>query len=227
MNGIFGGALLVKDTALHEKIAREMIQVQPLMSSGRLFGKLGFCLFYDILTHPWFYTPFASKIIDLLDKSGHVDKDAVKRTEVPEEYLCQMTSMQASLILDGLKYWKEQAEASRHIATQYMQALEGKQDLIHIPPLPAGSFQTYLQFPVWVSKSNGTLKRYLRGHQVDINVDFFRDVSSLDCFSEYGRDCPNTQALLNHLALLPTYPRQDRHYTERVTKSLEAFRIDP
>ena len=226
VNGIFGGALVTKDARVLNAI-RETSIACPLMSTGRLFSKLFFCFSYDILTHPWFYTPFASKIIDLLDESGHVDKDAVRRTEVPPEYLCQMTSMQASLILDGLKTWKQQAEASREIADSYTQALINQTNAIHIPPLPGGGYPTNLQFPVWVEESNLSPKRYLRQQSIDINVDFFRDVSSLDCFSEYVQECPNTHALLGHLALLPTYPRQDKPYTELVIRSLEAFRIDP
>ena len=91
------------------------------------------------------------------------------------------------------------------------------------PSLPPEGYQTYLQFPVWVESSNRLLKKHLRARKVDINVDFFRDVSSLECFSEYQEQCPNTQMLLNHLALLPTYPRQDTAYTARVSKGLDDF----
>ena len=193
------------------------------MSAKKIFGKFLFCLAYDVFTHPWVYTPFAFQIIDLLDKNGHVDKDAVMRTELPKSYLCQMSSMQASLILKGLKGWKQQAEASGEIAQAYTQALQSKQESVVVPDLPSASYQTYLQFPVWVKDSNVLFKKHLRKRKVDINIDFFRDVSSLECFAEYQQDCPNTQRLLKHLALLPTYPRQDQAYTQRVAKGLDEF----
>ncbi len=222
VNGIFGGALLVKDTKVLRAI-EEKVKDRPLFSAKKLFGKLLFCLSYDVFTHPWFYTPLVFQVIDLLDKNGHVDKDAVKRTEIPKSYVCQMNSMQASLIIKGLQDWKHQAEASRTIAQAYTDAIANKDDSILIPPLPPASYQTYLQFPVWVKDSNVLFKQHLRERKVDINIDFFRDVSNLECFSEYQQDCPNTRQLLEHLALLPTYPRQDQGYTQRVSKGLDDF----
>lgn len=222
VNAIFGGALLVKDQKVLSKI-EQTISTFPLMSATKIFGKLLFCLFYDLLTHPWIYTPLSIPFMNMLDKNGHVDKDAIKRTQIPSSYLSQMTSMQASLILAGLKTWQAQAKRSRQIASGYNTAISQQDSSLCHPTCPPGAFNTYLQFPIWVDVSNRELKKWLRTQQVDINVDFFRDVSSLECFAEYATDCPNTKSLLEHLALLPTYPRQDTHYTQRVTKALEQF----
>jgi len=161
--------------------------------------------------------------MDMLDNSGHVDKDTFKRTTIPNGYLCQMTSLQASLILAGLKEWQTQAAQSRHIASVYAKSVKDRGVYLRAPILPKDTFNTYLQFPIWVDDSNQKLKKWLREQKVDINVDFFRDVSSLECFAEYGCENPNTQLLLKHLALLPTYPRQDARYTGRVSQSLEEF----
>ncbi|MBT6175655.1 MAG: hypothetical protein HOI23_00310 [Deltaproteobacteria bacterium] len=222
VNALFGGALVIKDKTVLNNI-HKTVQRFPLMSFGKIFGKLLFCLFYDLLTHPWVYTPLASTFMNMLDKNGHVDKDAVKRTKIPPSYLSQMTSMQATLVLAGLKTWQNQAKQSRQIASHYSTAISLQGETLHHPAGPSGAFNTYLQFPIWVDPSNRELKKWLRTRQVDINVDFFRDVSSLDCFAEYATDCPNTKHLLEHLALLPTYPRQDSAYTRRVSKALEDF----
>jgi dTDP-4-amino-4,6-dideoxygalactose transaminase len=226
INAVFGGALLVKDKAVLENIEKK-ISTFPLMSGGKIFGKLLFCLFYDLLMHPWVYTPLSNSFMNMLDQNGHVDKEAVKRTRIPSSYLSQMTSMQASLVLAGLKTWQEQAKQSRKIASDYNTAITCQTGSLWHPVCPPGVFNTYLQFPIWVDPSNQKLKKWLRTQRVDINVDFFRDVSSLDCFSEYRVDCPNTKSLLRHLALLPTYPRQDAHYTRRVSKALEEFMLQP
>lgn len=226
VNAIFGGALLVKDKKVLQKIEKE-IASYPLMSLGKIFRKLIFCLFYDLLTHPWVYTPLSTPFMNMLDQNGHVDKETVRRTQIPASYLSQMTSMQASLILAGLKSWQDQAKQSRKIASDYNTAITRQAGPLCHPVCPPGAFNTYLQFPIWVAPSNQNLKKWLRTHRVDINVDFFRDVSSLECFAEYEVDCPNTKRLLGHLALLPTYPRQDAHYTRRVAKALEEFMLEP
>ena len=220
INGLFGGGLVIRDPALRAKI-RAQLSSMPLMGFKRLLGKAGFCLAYDILTHPWVYSVFPRSIMRALDQNGHVDKDAVRKETLPVGQLCQMTSLQAVLIMDGLALWERRVEQVRELARRYSRSIADSPQHLAIPPAPDGVYNIYLQFPVVTCPNNRRLKEFLADRLVDINIDFFRDVSSLPCFEEFNSDCPNTELLLVSLALLPAYPRQDESYHLRVCGALQ------
>ena len=48
-----------------------------------------------------------------------------------------------------------------------------------------------------------------------------RDCSTLECFAEWHRPCPNSTATAGQLTLLPTYPT---YGAEQVRKNIEAIR---
>lgn len=221
INCLFGGALLIKDQKIFIE-CQKTISSWSLMSPWRILSKLLFCISYDLFTSSRFYNIFTTKVIELMDKNGHIDKDAVRKEKIPDEYLCQMTSLQASLALSQLSQYENWAKTSSQIALSYRDFINQESINFKNFPMKSLNHQSFLQTPVWALKSNKEIKILLKKHLIDINIDFFRNLSQLECFKDLEQDCPNTQELLDHLALFPSYPKISINYVEKIKSALRS-----
>lgn len=222
VNGLFGGALFVKDGDVFKNIMKKN-NALPLFSAKLLWKKFLFCLFYEALTHPLIYTPFKNKIMDMFDELGHVDKDAQKKTVLPKQNLVQMTSLQADLIINSLKVFDGYNLLSQKLAHSLLSQVQSL-SYGHKTQLEDNHYtHSYLQFPVVFKQENTTVKSYMRDQGIDVNTDFFRDLNSLDCFYEYKTDCSKVKNMIKHLVLYPTYARQSESYNNLVGREIKKW----
>jgi dTDP-4-amino-4,6-dideoxygalactose transaminase len=157
--------------------------------------------------------------VDAINNRMKIDVDPILKREMPADYLCRMTPLQARLILAQLDRVDRDMRRRIEAAQIYHRGLSDIPELL-LPPMRTDSSHMYWYFPIQFDKRH-ELVAYAMRHSRDITESYHRNCADLPCFSPWYRDCPNARATASSLIYLPTYPR----YTDReIEKTVQVIR---
>jgi dTDP-4-amino-4,6-dideoxygalactose transaminase len=228
VNAFYGGMVVTDDPALRNRVASEVAKL-PLQPMSVFLKKVLSALQTDIVTFPplfrlgffWLFRYAFLNDVDAINKRMRIDIDPQLRTEMPEDYLCRMTPLQARLILSQLDRVDRDTQSRIEAAKIYHEGLRDIPELI-LAPLRTDMSHMYWYFTVQCDR-----RRELVGHAMkrmrDITESYHRNCADLPCFSQWYRDCPRARATANSLIYLPTYPRYSRSEIEKTIKSIREF----
>jgi dTDP-4-amino-4,6-dideoxygalactose transaminase len=226
VNAFFGGMLVTNDDELAVRIRTEVKAFPPHEIGNYLKEALNGAV-TDLATYPPLFKAVTFPIfrfgflhdVDALNRKVSVDLDPQIKRKLPEDYLRQMTPMQARLALRQLEDVDAHIRAQIRSAEKYH---EGLNDLpgVLLPPLRTDFSHSYTYYPIQVDGRHAFL-HHLMSERRDVAAQHLKNCADLPCFSEYRRDCPNARAVAQSVVLLPTYPR----YTpDEVDKNIRAIR---
>jgi perosamine synthetase len=228
VNSFLGGMVVANDADLDARIRAEIANL-PYQPLGDFFRKVTSALQTDVVTHPMFfrlgfYWPIRYAFlndVDAINNRMKIDVDPKLKTEMPKEYLCRMTPLQARLALSQLD--RAEADTSRRIeaAKVYHAGLSDVPELV-IPPLRTDFSHMYWYFPIQYADRRALVKYAMRKLR-DIAESYHRNCADLPCFAQWHRDCPRARATADSLIYLPTYPRYTRREIEKTVAVIRSY----
>jgi perosamine synthetase len=215
INSFFGGMVVGNEAWLHDRIANEMAAL-PFQPLGGYFKKVLAGALTDALTLPavfrmltfWLFRFAFLHDVDSINRRLKVDTDPQMVKVIPASYLCQMTPLQAHLILRQLPRLERETQARIAASRRYYAGLRDIDELI-LPPMRTDGSHMYWYYPIQYRERH-KLVGFAMKHGRDISESYHRNCADLACFAAFHRDCPNARATADQLIYLPTYPR----YTE-------------
>lgn len=228
VNSFFGGMITTDDPNVRNRIAKEMAAL-PYQSLGGYFKKVAEALATDVITWPLFFRMgffwvlrFAFlKDVSAINNKMKIDVDPKLKTEMPENYLCRMTPLQARMILGQLERVDGETRRRIEAAHIYHRGLSDIPELI-LPPMRTDMSHMYWYYPIQYAKRHD-LVAFAMKHLRDITESYHRNCADLPCFAPWHRDCPNARATADSLIYLPTYPRYTDREIEKTVQVVRSF----
>lgn len=228
VNSFFGGMITTDDANVRNRIAKEMAAL-PYQSLTGYFTKVAEALATDIITWPVFFRlgffwvlRFAFlKDVSAVNNRMKIDVDPKLKTEMPENYLCRMTPLQARMILGQLDRVDGETRRRIEAAQIYHRGLSDIPELI-LPPMRTDMSHMYWYYPIQYARRH-ELVAYAMKHLRDITESYHRNCADLPCFAPWYRDCPNARATADSLIYLPTYPRYTDREIEKTVQVVRSF----
>jgi hypothetical protein len=179
---------------------------------GPLFKLILSAIATDIATFPLIFRTFVFWVlrygclhdVKSINNQMSIDVNPEIKRQIPESYLCQMSSLQAGLILRQIDSIEAHAEHRLRLAEIYDQGLRDLPSLI-LPPFRKDGSHQYMYYPIQYADRHALVRFAIR-HGRDIALSHHKNCASMNCFKEYTRDCPNAEVTSNSLIYLPTYP---------------------
>jgi dTDP-4-amino-4,6-dideoxygalactose transaminase len=164
------------------------------------------------LTYPVFRFGFLRDIA-ALNNQVTVERNPELKEEIPDDYLRQMTPLQARLLLRRIGEVDDDSRARVRAAEVYHAGLSDLTE-VALPPLRGDLSHTYTYFPIQVQNRDELLRHLMRERR-DVAAQHLKNCADLPCFEIYHRDCPRARETARSLVLLPTYPRYGMAEVER------------
>jgi perosamine synthetase len=169
LTSIFGGVITTDNKDIYQKL--KTIREQRLNRSD--WKKSFRRLLYFMAVYPAFWEP-AYGLINRLERSGllnyfvkYFDEGKI---DMPSDYLCQMTPIEARVGIENVKRHDDIMENRQEAADYYFVSLENKPDFI-LPPKVEGA--TYSHFVVRVKDRNMWLQKgILKGVQLGWLIEY-------------------------------------------------------
>ena len=208
----FYGGMVVTDNDLLAKEIRQSLETFPTFKSTKLLARVVKALILDFATHPLIFRLLTQKIfrfghlknVAILKQQMKVDLNPVIRREIPKNYLEKLKPLQARVALQQLQFLDNNTKQRILAAKIYFEGLSEIDELI-LPPLKLDGSHGYTYFPIQYEKRD-ELVDYCMLNNCDITASHHKNCASMDCFVEYGRNCPNSEDVATSLIYLPTYP---------------------
>jgi len=226
VNSFFGGMIVTDNLDVRNRIVKEIsaLPYQPLTS---YLKKVAEALVTDVVTLPlvfrlgffWLLRFAFLKDVGAINNRMKIDIDPKLKAEMPDDYLCRMTPLQARMILSQLDRVDRDTRRRIEAAKIYHRGLSDIAELI-LPPMRTDMSHMYWYYPIQFAKRRD-LVAYAMQHLRDITESYHRNCADLPCFAPWYRDCPRARATADSLIYLPTYPR----YTDReIEKTIQVAR---
>lgn len=228
VNAFFGGMIVTNNAALKDRIAEE-ISTLPYQPLNAFLKKVLEAASTDIVTFPlvfrlaffWLFRYAFLNDVDAINNRMKIDLDPKLRTEMPKEYLCRMTPLQARMIIGQLDRVERDTRRRIEAAKIYHRGLSDIPELI-LPPMRTDHSHMYWYFPIQFERRH-ELVEYAMRHLRDITESYHRNCADMTCFAPWYRDCPRARATANSLIYLPTYPRYTDREIENTVRVIRAF----
>lgn len=220
VNSFLGGMLVTSDKQLYQQV-RETITTYPYQQtaaylkqvlSGIITDVATWPPLFKLLTFPLFRYIFLHDL-KVLNKQVTFDHNPERKTKIPQNYLQQLTPLQARLIQKQLPLVEGNSQKRIEHAKRYSEGLHGI-NAITLPPLRTDGSHIYTYFPIQVRQRAKLLKHLMR-NGCDVAAQHLKNCAELPCFSSYFRECPVAKETAEQLVLLPTYPRYGSTDIER------------
>ena len=211
INSFYGGMLLTRSDECAQRV-RDEISRFPLQDGKVLMKKVISNALTDLATHPLIFRSFTYWVfryaylnnIELLNRRVRIEDNPTLKRSFPENYRNRMRPAQARLVLEQFKSLNSNVRKRIEMAKVYDEGLRGFQGLT-IPPFHDDGRHSYLHYPIQVEDREALIEHMLTSGR-DVAVQHLRDCSTLECFGQWHRDCPNSTKTAAQLMLLPTYP---------------------
>lgn len=194
INGIEGGALIVHDERLANKV-KNLIPEQAFTNDFKYFGK---ALIYKLSTSRLFYD-FIFKI--WTTKSGSYTTAEKSQKIIPHDYVSNMKFLAMNLIGKQIKGLSVNVLRRQEIANMYMSNLSGGNNIV-LPKIQSNIYPAWTRFPVRVKNKKLFFEKCIK-NGVDLAWTF-----SYSCPKEYKdmRAAPNALIAAKSVLDLPIYP---------------------
>ena len=228
VNSFLGGMIVTGDATTETRIRQEINKL-PYQPLGGYLGKVLQALFTDIVTFPplfraaffWLFRYAFIHDIHLINKRLQIDSDPRLKTQMPAEYLCRMTPLQARLIIGQLDNVECNTKKRIENAALYHHGLSDIPELI-LPPMRTDMSHMYWYFSIQYGKRHDLVAYAMKSFR-DITESYHRNCADLPCFAPWYRDCRRARATANSLIYLPTYPRYSPREIEKTIKVIRQF----
>jgi perosamine synthetase len=224
-----GGTVVTNRTDVVEKIHTDLENFSYPPLPG-ITTKVKKGLMHDIACAPILFQLLTYPIIrfSYLNEFEFVNKMVRRKpqvselaTEIPEVYKSRYTSFQARIGISQLNNVDNDIKIRIEYGRLYQEGLKNIEELI-LPPFRTDGSITYLWFPVQYSKRD-ELIRFMFQKGRDIAAGHFTNSTKLSQFSEFYRECPNSEEVANNLIYLPTYPSYSRHEVEKNIEIIQQY----
>lgn len=211
VTSFIGGAVIVRDRALGERIRHDLGSL-PVFPKKALVTKMTKGAAFDLATTPaafelgvyWLFRQASLHGGNFFKNKLATDSNPVSYSTLPASYAKRMSGVQAEIICAQLGRVDRQAEERVGKAKMYDAGLRDLPGVV-LPPLRTDFSHTYFYYPIQVEDREG-LTRYMTEKLRDVQISHHRNCAAMPCFSDYYRDCPNAALAERRLIYLPTYP---------------------
>ncbi len=213
LSGGTGGALLVKDDFLANKVHNFVMSLRSIDSSLFLFGK---CFAQKILTTPSIYK-FVYSVYKLL-YGEDMFKIIKPRKDMPAHFLRLCSKFAAALTLNELAKVHLNLKIRKTIAQIYSNNLADHSQ-IKIPKILNKSAPSWIMFPIRIERKYDFYK-WMQSKGVDVSWNF-RYVCT-DSFLQ--EEFPNAKKAVHTVLGLPVYPSLSTQSTHYISKIAQSFK---
>jgi dTDP-4-amino-4,6-dideoxygalactose transaminase len=121
-----------------------------------------------------------------------------------------MSGVQADIIRSQFASFEKNVEERIAKARLYAEGLDGVPGLT-LPPTRADGSHIYVYYAVLAHDRDALAHAMTRGLR-DVQISHHRNCAGLECFANFGRDCPNAERAAREVLYLPVYPgyREDQ-----------------
>lgn len=145
----------------------------------------------------------------------------VRRDEIPEHYLCRMSSCQARLVARQIPDVDRQIGIRIGYAREY-HALLGDLAGFRLPPLRDDGSHIYLSFAIQVS-DRLEFQREMMAFGCDVRLNSFINTASSPCYADFGGNCPNAERTASRVVLLPICTGAGMAEIRRIATAIRAI----
>ncbi len=214
ISGEAGGALLVNNDELADKVRASLREAAILESPWRLFVK---ALARKMVTSRGVYS--AAQFSYRTLRGEQMYEVVSPQKEMPPGFLTCCPRFASSLVFAQMDRLEWNLRRRRNIAKIYQSELSGFAGLM-LPVVPEGCSPAWIQFPVMTNNKLELYKHMQRNH-VDVTWTY-----KYSCADSYGLNgFPNAQRAAKTVLGLPTYPSltdlDAQHICDSVKKYLE------
>lgn len=228
VNSFYGGMVITNNDVLAERIRKDMASL-PYQRVGPYLMKVTSAAITDVMTFPAIFRSLTFRLfrcaflreMDSINNRLKIDVNPQVKHQIPKEYLCRMTPLQAKLVLGGLGRVEQDMAARIRTAQIYYDGLKDIEELL-LPPHLTDSSHMYWYYPIQY-RDRHKLVGFAMRHNRDITESYHRNCAALPCFSDYARACPNAEATSSSLIYLPTYPRYSASEIAKTIATIRRF----
>ncbi|MEM7393058.1 MAG: DegT/DnrJ/EryC1/StrS family aminotransferase, partial [Verrucomicrobiota bacterium] len=193
VNAWYGGAVVLRDEALGQRIRNEVDSFR-LLPRTRLAKKMQLGWITDLVTHPavfksstyWMFRYGFLHEIGWINRRVDPERDIGRKDEIPRRYLTRLRDAQARLILDQLPGLAKRTAARRERAGVYRAGLK---TVVPLTFVPEEREPIYTYFPLQAPEPEQLL-RHLFLRRRDVAAQHLHNCADLPAFSEFHRPCP-------------------------------------
>tara|TARA_X000000950_G_C13876926_1_gene645239 strand:- start:489 stop:1796 length:1308 start_codon:yes stop_codon:yes gene_type:complete len=210
IQSIVGGAIICKDRDFYAWLKKEMGKHSTL-SSVFLYKKLAFIWAVTILTE----TPFIKFLffqilkmayrnnIKIILKIIRADHEPKISWSMPKNSIKKMANIQAKFIEEGLLSYAHDVKFRAERTKIYFDKLR---QIKHIKLLGFDCYHqdNHLEFQVLCERRN-ELFDYLLQKNIDVRKFYYRDISQVNEYEGFGKDCLNCSKVEDTILTLPCY----------------------
>jgi dTDP-4-amino-4,6-dideoxygalactose transaminase len=226
VTGFVGGAVLTRDPGLEQKIRQELAGF-PVFPRKRLLQKVMAGAKFDLATSRvlfdsavyWIFRYAYLHDVKFFNNKLDTDMSPVSYSDFPAKYAYQLSSVQAEIVRQQLPHFEQDIRDRIASACLYHDGLSGLPGLM-LPPLRNDGSHIYLYFSVLAAERD-KLALFMTREMRDVQISHHRNCASLECFSEYRRDCPHSELASQRVIYLPLYPGYRR---DQIQANVEAIR---
>lgn len=157
--------------------------------------------------------------------TGSNEGQEVTGTQVPDNYLMGMGTIQAREGIKGLRQVEENVKHRQRIAALYRVELSSLG--FHLPYDEVGSGVTFLKYPVFV-KDRKRINELTLQHGIEISDWFATPLYPVEGdLSPWGfarKECPVSVSLSSHIINLPTHQKIDDRQVEKTIAFIRRYR---
>ena len=228
VNSFLGGMMIGNDQPTFENIDREL-STYPFQSASGFLRKSVQAVMTDVVTWPllfrigffWLFRyAFLNDVASVNDRMKN-DLDPVLKTDMPKDFLCRITPLQARMVLRQLDGVEAHMLRRIEAAKRYYEGLRDIPELI-LPPMRTDLSHMYWYYPIQFDSRHDLVVYAMRRFR-DISESYHHNCADLPCFAKWYRDCPNARATARSLIYLPTYPRYPNSEIDKTVKVIRDF----
>ncbi len=217
----YGGGLLVcDDDALAQTLRTDQANLSPPVRT-HLWRKIITDLIRNVATTRLVFHVAVFPLLGLLGKlkpnsvlkhTGDRDKEMI--TELPNEWFCAYTSLQAQV---GLEMLVELEKLDRE-RLQNVAEIKAAVTSIDFPRGSEGGTPVYWQLLAYFSDPAATQQRW-HGNKIDTATTSLLKISDLPAYPYHG-DTPNADRLYSNSLFIPCFPGLDAGDLQRIIRAL-------
>jgi perosamine synthetase len=228
VNAFYGGAVVTNNDNLAQAL-RARVNELPKIRTSFYLKKVISGAIIDFLTWPAIFRIFTFQIfrygilhnVDRINNKLKIDTNPKLMHEVPSDYLCQPSDLQARLIRQQLPMVRERTDQRRRNAARYRAGLS-KIPQLRLPPAVLDGNHMYWYFPIQYDHREDLVK-YAMLHNRDITLSYHRNCAALPCFAEFEQQCPNAERTASSVIYLPTYPGYAEEEIDKTVAVIQRF----
>jgi len=224
----YGGLVVTNREDVHQAVSASARSAPPIRA-GHLLNKVISGAITDTITWPPIFSTVIFRIfrygylndVDAINNRLKIDVDPKKKTQLPDDYVSQLSPLQARLIGPQLKSVDAKTEARLRAAQRYHNGLQDL-DQLGLPPLRQDKSHVYWYYPIQYAPRQELVKYAMRQGR-DLAESHHRNCADLECFAEYHRDCPVARSVAQSVIYLPTYPSYPVSEIEKTIAVIRRF----